>query len=539
MNQELVGDRYRIINSIGRGGFSEVFLAFDESLRRNVAIKRLDLISLRATDRERFLREAHILARLRNRHIVTIYSLEERDDHLHIVMEYADQGNLLDLINASPDGLQIDYVVDVGISMCRALSVVHAEGIIHRDVKPDNILLFTEQGEERPVPKLADFGLARDMACTPLTPTDHRVVGTMPYMPPEAILGEEQEADARRDVYALGATLYQALTGHLPRGDEFEEIIRNLRRPATPPRHHRHDIPMWLGKVIVKALANDPNRRYSTMDQMLADLKPDEQEQPVKRLVTHSRVWRIIENAAAEVLGNAIWWILGAIVVFALTRLFSSFHSGMPGVTGRGISAPTSTATATVSPAVSPTHAATIAPTVLPSHTPTPTIATPPTSTPTPSPTPTSTPIPSPTATRTPTSTPTPTRTSTPTPSPTATPTYLPPVAPELIAPDLGGTHNGRGPITFQWRGSLSVGQAYLVIARHPKRDSEIKSKLLTGQSWTRALPADIAGEWYWTVSVVQGKRILVTSPEWWFWFVPYPRNDGPRPTIPPPPTPE
>jgi serine/threonine protein kinase len=534
MNQELVGDRYRIINSIGRGGFSEVFLAFDESLRRNVAIKRLDLISLRATDRERFLREAHILARLRNRHIVTIYSLEERDDHLHIVMEYADQGNLLDLINASPDGLQIDYVVDVGISMCRALSVVHAEGIIHRDVKPDNILLFTEQGEERPVPKLADFGLARDMACTPLTPTDHRVVGTMPYMPPEAILGEEQEADARRDVYALGATLYQALTGHLPRGNEFEEIIRNLRRPATPPRHHRHDIPMWLGKVIVKALANDPNRRYSTMDQMLADLKPDEQEQPVKRLVTHSRVWRIIEDAAAEVLGNAIWWILGAIVVFALTRLYSSFHNGMPGVTERGISAPTSTATATVSPAVSPTHAATIAPAVLPSHTPTPTMATPPTSTPTPSPTPTSTPIPPPTATRTPISTPTPTRTPTPTPAPPGV------IIPEPIAPNQGETY--RNPLTFAWRGSLRGSQAYQVTARHTERDYVIQSELLTDPSWTTDLPVkeDTDGEWRWTVSVVLYGRTLATSSEWMFWFKQFgatePDNGNQEPTNTPPP---
>lgn len=230
---------------------------------------------------------------------------------------------------------------------------------------------------------------------------------------------------------------------------------------------------------------------------------------------------------------------LRGIIAERLGVTLTSIPAGLPVIVGLAAlamlsslscSSPTRTTT-TFTPTSTPHRRHTATPTD------TPTLAVSPM--PTPSPIPTSTPTPTPTATRTPTSTPTPTRTSTPTPSPTATPTYLPPVAPELIAPDLGGTHTGRGPITFQWRGSLSVGQAYLVIARHPKRDSEIKSKLLTGQSWTRALPADIAGEWYWTVSVVQGKRILVTSPEWWFWFVPYPRNDGPRPTIPPPPTPE
>jgi len=218
-----------------------------------------------------------------------------------------------------------------------------------------------------------------------------------------------------------------------------------------------------------------------------------------------------------------------------LTRLYSSFHNGMPGVTGRGISAPTSTATATVSPAVSPTHAATIAPAVLPSHTPTPTIATPPTSTPTPSPTPTSTPIPPPTATRTPISTPTPTRTPTPTPAPPRV------ITPEPVAPAQGDTL--RNPITFEWRGSLSAGQRYQVTVRHILSGHEIKNESLTGQSWTPKLPEEKYGEWRWMVSVVQGGRTLAKSSEWTFWYQPHPDSDKPGdggqgPTIPPPPTP-
>jgi serine/threonine protein kinase len=526
MNQELIGDRYQIIEKVGEGGFSEVSLAIDRHLNRKVAVKRSSLRSLDATHRERFLSEARILANVRHRHIITIYSLEERDDYLYIVMEYADQGSLLDQINASPGGLPIDYVVDVGIAMCKALSVVHSEGIIHRDVKPHNILLITEQGEGRPVPKLADFGLARDITRTPITPTGQQPVGTLQYMPPEALKG--RKADARWDAYALGATLYQALTRHLPLGDRIEEVVRNLGRPPTPPRNYRSDVPVWLEKAILKALAPNRDRRYSTMRQMLADLESGGQEQPAGRWLTDSRVWRILGQAAANLLGNMIWVITGAILAVVLALVSPSYINKW-GVTLLGTDTATPTATATASLTVSPTPtAATI--------TPTPTT---PTVSPSPTPTPTAATLPTPTLTSSPTPTPTPSPTPTSTPStpPTATSTPLRATAPEPLAPAQGRKH--LNPITFEWRGSLSAGQAYSVTAWHVESGYVIPSELLTSQSWTTDLPAERYGEWRWTVSVVQGGRTMATSSEWMFWFDPYPGSEKPPPTNLPPPTPK
>jgi serine/threonine protein kinase len=526
MSQELIGDRYQIKERIGHGGFSEVFLAVDRRLDRQVAIKRLHLLSVDATDRERFLREARILANLQHRHIITIYALEKKNGYLYIVMEYADQGSLDNQIKASPGGLPIDDVVDVGIAMCKALSVVHEKEIVHRDVKPHNILLVTEQGEGKPVPKLADFGLAR-IARTRITPTGKVLVGTVPYMPPEAFKGA-QKADKRWDVYGLGVTLYEALTGCLPRGRTIEEIAQILNRPPTSPRHRRSDVPEWLEKVVLKALAADRDHRYPTMRQMLADLESGGQEQPAGRWLTDSRVRRILDQAAANLLGNMIWVIMGAILAVVLALVSPSYVNKW-GVTLLGTDTATPTATATASLTVSPTPtAATITPTpttptVSPSPTPTPTAATPPTPTLTSSPTPTPTPSPTPT--------------STPTPPPTATSTPLRATAPEPVAPAQGRKH--LNPITFEWRGSLSAGQAYSVTAWHVESGYVIPSELLASQSWTTDLPAERYGEWRWTVSVVQGGRTMATSSEWMFWFDPYPGSEKPPPTNLPPPTPK
>jgi len=268
----LLGDRYHIINTIAQTGFSEVFLALDRRLGRKVAIKRSNLLPLDPAARERFSREARIMAHLRHRHVISIHSLEEEGDNLYIVMEYADQGSLLDRIRASPSGLPITDVVGVGIAMCKALAAVHARGIIHLDPKSANVLLVTEEGKEKPVLKLADFGLARDTAAAPLI-SRSSVAGTLGYIPPEAFAETERQADERWDVYALGATLYEALTKHHPLGDTLEEIIRNLHHPPTSPRYFRSDVPAWLEQTVLKALAPTRDDRYPTMRAMLVDLE--------------------------------------------------------------------------------------------------------------------------------------------------------------------------------------------------------------------------------------------------------------------------
>ena len=450
MNQKLICDRYRITQRIGRGGFSEVYLAADERLGRQVAIKRLDLLVLDATAQKRFLREAYILARIRHRHVISIYSLEEDGDDHYIVMEYADQGSLHDRITASSAMLPITDIVDLGIAMCKALAAVHAQGIIHRDTKPHNILLVTEVGEKEPTPKLADFGVARDIVATSLTqgsPTP----GTLVYMPPEALFEEEGKADERRDVYGLGATLYEALTKHLHLVD-----IRHPDRPPVSPCFFRSDVPTWLEQIILRALASNRDDRYPTMHEMLADLEkgkklletvevpaqepispPVEPKLPeeswlaryVKNLTT-SRRFHILDQAISNVLANFVWWLIGGILLVLVSFLGLRSCSGIQRVTATptpttSTVTPTTTLTITITP--SPTFTAT------PSGTPTPS----PTSTPTPTyaftPTPTATPTLTPT--RTPTRIPTRTRTATPTWVLTSSPTTQPTERPDKSTP--------------------------------------------------------------------------------------------------------
>jgi serine/threonine protein kinase len=460
--------------------------------------------------------------------------------------------------------LSLEQALPILAQLANALDYLHwrSPPLIHRDFKPTNVLL--ERDEDNLWAVLTDFGLARSMEASLEITKSGTILGTAAYMAPE-------QADPKRwgaitpltDVYALGVVAYEMLTGHVPfKGATLAVLHSHAYDEPSSPLEFNSDLGDDISAVLLHALAKHPSERYSSAGTFIAALrdgwkrlKAEQEEKQRRRHIaslmvqgkqaTRERQWGIAiaiyesvleidsENRAArralarvqraqegrvnERPTSRRWWIWIAILVLITASLVGTFAVGR--TTGQGPAGPlfwteTPTATPTATPTRSPTSTST--------HTPT------------------FTPTPSPTATHTPTSTPTPTRTSTPTPSPTATFMPLPPVAPELIVPALGGRHNGRGPITFQWHGSLSVGQAYVVTARHPESgsDSEIKSDMLTGQSWTRGLPANIAGEWHWTVSVVQGTRILVTSPEWWFWFVPYPGNDndGPQPTNTPPP---
>lgn len=456
MEQRLIDGRYKIIDSIASGGQAEVYLAHDLRLDRKVAVKRSNLLLLDEINRRRFEREARILADIQHPHVITIHSLEREGNHLYIVMEYADGHSLLDRINASSGRLPIDETVNIGIAICRALAAVHTRGIIHRDVKPGNILLITSHGEEKTLPKLADFGVARDVTATPLTT---HPPGTYQYMPPEAIKGREAKPDERRDVYGLGAVLYHALTGRPPLGNELGEILRNLDHAPMSPRAIRNDVPAWLERIILKALDPDRANRYPTMQEMLAELEegiglPETEKQHV-----------------GSVASSARWVLVGIVAILVLIlALKLYFELLMPVPT----STPLSTVTYTVPLVVNPTHTVTDAPTLIPTSTPTPsdtiTATDTPTSTPTSTHTPTSTPTSIPTSkptsfpTSTPTSAPkssdtmiatdTPTATPTSTHTPTSTPTLLP--APDLIKPTEDSTHWWAAQFEVSWpRGLL------------------------------------------------------------------------------------
>jgi predicted Ser/Thr protein kinase len=253
---DVLSGRYRVTRLLGRGGMSAVWLARDEVLDRDVAVKMLHIRRLESAEAvERFEREARTLASLAHPGIVTV--IDRGDDHGRpfIVFEYVRGRDLRERI-ADEGRLPLLDALSIGEQIADALAYAHARGVIHRDVKPHNILL-TPDGQ----PKLTDFGIARVLEQPGLT-MEGRVLGTGDYLAPEQAAGEA--IDARADVYALGVLLYHALCGHVPfHADGYVETARlHAQAPIPSVRDVRPDAPERLDEILQRALAKRPDDRY-------------------------------------------------------------------------------------------------------------------------------------------------------------------------------------------------------------------------------------------------------------------------------------
>ena len=278
---QLINGRYKIIRLIGEGGMANVYLAEDTILDRKVAVKILrgDLAEDEKFIR-RFQREAISASSLSHPNIVEIYDVGEDSGKYFIVMEYIDGRTLKSLIKKR-GGLTLEEVVDIMLQLTSAIAHAHDSYIIHRDIKPQNVLIL-DDGRL----KITDFGIAMALNSNELTQTNS-VMGSVHYLPPEQANGNV--ATIKSDIYSLGILMYELLTGKIPfRGENAVEIaIKQMKEQIPSVRKQNPDIPQSIENIILKACAKNPKNRYDSVAEMYMDLENalKEEYRDVKRVV--------------------------------------------------------------------------------------------------------------------------------------------------------------------------------------------------------------------------------------------------------------
>jgi eukaryotic-like serine/threonine-protein kinase len=265
------GGRYAVVEPVGSGGMAEVYRARDELLGRDVAVKVLnERLSRDVSFVERFRREAQSAANLNHPNVVSLYDYGSDDGAYYIVMEYIEGKSLGEMVGES-GALMPERAAEIASDVAAALERAHASGLVHRDIKPTNIMVTTS-GQT----KVTDFGIARALGSsteqTQMTQTG-MVIGTAAYLSPEQAQGNP--VDARSDVYSLGCVLYEMLTGQPPfTGDAPLAIAyKHVREDPVPPSTVNPDVPRELDAVALKALSKNPDNRYSSAHEMREDLQ--------------------------------------------------------------------------------------------------------------------------------------------------------------------------------------------------------------------------------------------------------------------------
>jgi tRNA A-37 threonylcarbamoyl transferase component Bud32 len=263
----LLNGRYRLDAQVGTGGMSTVYRAFDSTLERRVAIKLMHRDIAGDSDQlERFRREARAVARLSHPHIVGVIDAGEEDGRPYIVFEYVEGETLKDRIRRL-GRLPVDEAIAYAIEIARALGAAHGRGIVHRDVKPQNVLV-DEEGSA----KVTDFGIARSMDDSGLT-ADGRVLGTTDYVSPEQALGHD--VNGQSDIYSLGVVLYEMLTGDVPFHGENQVSVamKHVREDLPDVSKRRPEVAAGLAAILDRMTCKDLRKRYPDALSLQADLE--------------------------------------------------------------------------------------------------------------------------------------------------------------------------------------------------------------------------------------------------------------------------
>ncbi|HEV7500553.1 MAG TPA: protein kinase [Vicinamibacteria bacterium] len=273
---DLFAGRYELVSTLGKGGMGVVYLARDRTLDEEVALKvlRPDVMKDDPHLLERFKQEIRLARKITHRNILRTHDFGETDGTPYISMEYLEGVTLKDLIT-SKGALPVGVGLRIAKQMCQGLEAAHLQGVVHRDIKPQNMLILPETGDL----KIMDFGIARPSEVKPGTSssasgltTAGTVMGTPDYMSPEQAQGSL--ADYRSDIYSLAVVLYEVFTGRLPFTGEsiMAVVLAHIRNPPPPPRTVNDHIPSALEAVILRGLEKDPQTRYQTVGEMASDL---------------------------------------------------------------------------------------------------------------------------------------------------------------------------------------------------------------------------------------------------------------------------
>lgn len=320
--------RYRILEKLGAGGMGEVYRAEDPRLKRQVALKVLPAEFASSPERlARFQREAQALAALNHPNIVTIFSVEDADDTPFLTMELVNGERLTDL--RRPGGLPLKKIFQIAIPLADALASAHDKGVIHRDLKPGNIMIDSEGRT-----KVLDFGLAKLRQEMPLdsedtealtgTLTDKtRAVGTLPYMSPEQIDGGS--VDARSDLFSLGVVLYELSTGGRPfKGNSSASLIPEIMRDTPPDADVvRKELPHHFGRIVRRCLEKDPDRRYQDAKDVRNELADLERE----LVLSSSGPSAARDTRPFQRMRRGKWLAVAAVVALAAVGIFAMWRS--------------------------------------------------------------------------------------------------------------------------------------------------------------------------------------------------------------------
>ena len=352
LSTTILSGRYRLESKLGSGGMSTVYLALDEVLDRPVAVKLLHReISEEVDQLERFRREARAAARLSHPNLVGVIDAGEDDGRPYIVFEYI-QGRTLKRRIHEDGPLPVDEAVAYAIEIGRGLTAAHARKLVHRDVKPQNVLIDPDGRA-----KVTDFGIARSLESKGLTATG-RVLGTTDYVSPEQAMGED--VDERSDVYSLGVVLYEMLTGDVPFQAETQVgvAMKHVNEPMPDVQVKRPEVSAAVASVVDRATTKDPRDRYSTVAEMVRDLEQTLEVEAARRGGTSGEATSVLDSvpkSRRRLRRRRVSWtgvlmtlagvaLLTAAVIFGVQHDWSSGDGGSGGGGGTEIRLPSDAA---------------------------------------------------------------------------------------------------------------------------------------------------------------------------------------------------